>query len=286
MKALYGGQVQQVAVSDIVVGARLRPVGEAGLDSLRHTAEDFGITTPIHLRLVKSKLVLIDGLHRLTLAREIKQATIASLVWECRADEAHALEAANNLGGAPLTPLQTAVFVGSWKRDYYTRHPERAPGVFKGNQHTEKVVGDIVSLTTMVAGQFAISERQARRLIAAGEALSAEEATSLYQTAGHITTKDLERLGRIGDAPARAAVITALSEGTAKSVAEAQKALQAGVQPPVKDPVEEAFKDLSARWSRAPMAAKKRFLLEHARDIWDAQNRGVALVNWAEARDE
>jgi len=33
-------------------------------------------------------------------------------------------------------------------------------------------------------------------------------------------------------------------------------------------------------------AAKKRFCLEFARDIWDVQNRGAALTNWSEAEDK
>lgn len=33
------------------------------------------------------------------------------------------------------------------------------------------------------------------------------------------------------------------------------------------------------------MAAKKRFLLEHRKDVWEAQNKGAALADWRSADD-
>ncbi|MCC5966164.1 MAG: hypothetical protein JJU24_08500 [Natronohydrobacter sp.] len=34
------------------------------------------------------------------------------------------------------------------------------------------------------------------------------------------------------------------------------------------------------------MAAKKRFLLERAQEVWEASNKGAALSDWRSADDE
>ncbi|MFZ5749886.1 MAG: ParB/RepB/Spo0J family partition protein [Pseudomonadota bacterium] len=293
MKFLHGGQVQRLDITRITIGPRLRQVSEAQIATLLLMAEDTGITTPIHVRRVEGRYDLIDGAHRLEAARRRGDTEIAALVVECRADEARAMEASNNLGAARMTPLQTAVFVASWKRDYYALHPERAAGVFKGNQHRkinenkDGVVTDIMSLTTAIAASLGTTERHVWRLLNAGERLTPEEIAALEAAPRKVLLKDLVEIGRIGEDDERAAVVEALRNGVAKSAAEARRKVAAAASqaPSVKDPVEEAFKRLIDAWDRAPMAAKKRFLLDRAREVWDAQNRGARLTSWQKAAE-
>ena len=75
-----------------------RRFSDAQVANLLLMAEDTGITTPIHVRKVAGKHVLIDGAHRLEAARRLGYTDIAALVHDCRADEARAMEASNNLG--------------------------------------------------------------------------------------------------------------------------------------------------------------------------------------------
>ena len=191
MKTLNSGNVVRIPLDQIVVGKRLRIVAHAQVQNLILMAQDTGITTPIHVRKTKDGYELIDGAHRLAAAHDLGHADIACLVVECRQDEARAMEASNNLGAARMTPLQTAVFVASWKRDYYAMHPDRKPGVFKGNQHSGKVVEDIMSLTTTVADSFGITERHARRVLAVGERLSPDEITLLDTPERRVALADL-----------------------------------------------------------------------------------------------
>ena len=290
MKFLHSGNVIRLAVDRIEVVGRLREVRECFVQNLMLMAEDTGITTPIHVRKVKDRHILIDGAHRLEAARRMGLTDIAVLVVECRADEARAMEASNNLGAARMTPLQTAVFVASWKRDYYAMHPDRKPGVFKGNQHTGNLVTDIMSVTTSpltatIADAFGVDERTIFRALRAGESLTPEDVASLDAAPGRVTMKDLQDLARIAEPEERSAVVGQLAEGRAKSAAEALRALKDGAAAPVRDRVEEAFQTLSKAWDRAPMAARKRFLLEHAREVWAAQNRGAALPEWRDAAE-
>lgn len=278
MKFLNSGNIVRLPLDEIAVEGRLREVRDTFVESLMLMAEDTGITTPIHVRKVQGRYVLIDGAHRLEAARRMGLEDIAALSIECRADEARAMEASNNLGAARMTPLQTAVFVASWKRDYYTMHPERKPGVFKGNQHTGSLVEvtmtsttnptpSTASLTETIADAFGVSESTIKRALEVGERLTPEEAADLDRAPVRITMKDLRDLSKIGIAAERGEVIAQLSAGKAKNVAAARKAANPSPPAPPKDPVDEAFVAMQKLWARAPMAAKRRFAEERWSEI-------------------
>ena len=270
MKLLNGGNVVRLAVEQIRVEQRLRVVGDIQVDTLILMAEDTGITTPIHVRKVKGEYVLIDGAHRLAAAKRMGFPDIAALLVECRADEARAMEASNNLGAARMTPLQTAVFVASWKRDYYAMHPERKQGVFKGNQHTGKVVEEITSLTTTIADSFGVTDRQIRNILRAGECLTPDEAAQLETSPNRITMKDLQDLATIDEPGDRSMVVMRLASGKAKSASAARKSLlieSGALQVPVKNPVEDGFNELMKAFDRAPKEALRRFLTVRFEDI-------------------
>ena len=304
MQILNSGNVVRLRLDQITVGKRLRAVSHSQVQNLILMAQDTGITTPIHVRKTKDGYELIDGAHRLAAALEMDQEDIAVLVVDCRQDEARAMEASNNLGAARMSPLQTAVFVASWKRDYYAMHPDRKPGVFKGNRHTGSLVTDIMSptrisgakevadtmsLTTVIADSFGISERHAHRVLAVGERLQPDEVALLDAPGVRVGLADLAVLSKISEPTDRADVLAGLVKPKPVSASKgwaAVKASKAGVQPVVKDKVDQAFLALSAQWSRAPLAAKKRFCLEFGKEIWTVQNKGAALTNWRGASEE
>jgi ParB family chromosome partitioning protein len=125
-------------------------------------------------------------------------------------------------------------------------------------------------------------------MIAAGSRLGPDEVALLRRAPRAPSLADLSEIGRIGDAAERYDVVGALAEGRARSAVEArrQRARAAvGLPPAPKDPVEASFARLVDVWSRAPAAAKKRFLLEYAREVWDLQNRGAALPEWRSAAE-
>lgn len=92
----------------------------------------------------------------------------------------------------------------------------------------------------------------------------------LRQCVRPMTFKDVEMIAKIDEPEDRDAVIFRFAVGNAKSIGEARRTLAAengGAQITVKDPVEEAFKALSAIWARAPKAAKRRFVDEHFEEL-------------------
>jgi len=264
VKFLFGGNINRIPLDQIEVGERLRAVREAQVENLILMAEDTGITTPIHVRKVDKRWVLIDGAHRLEAARRMGLPDIAALAVECRADEARAMEASNNLGAARMTPLQAAAFVASWKRDYYAMHPDRAQGVFKGNRHTGKLVDVKMTLTRTMADAFGVSEATVARAMRAGENLSADEIAALDASPRRVAMQDLLVLGKLGEPDDRAQVVLRLASGNARSAAKALASLRAEAgQRVVKDPVEEQLKALKTAWNRASKEARRRFCRDH-----------------------
>ena len=271
MITLNGGNVVRLALAAITVGPRLRKVSDTQVANLLVMAEATGITTPIHVRKVKSAYELIDGAHRLAAARLLGQTEIAALVVACRQDEAGAMEASNNLGAARMSPLQTAVFAASWKRSYYEMHPDRKTGVFKGNQHTGKVVEAFNALTTSMAQSLGIKERWARQILAAGENLTAVQAAMLEARPTPLAMTELIVLSKISDPDEKHFVIGEMLLDKPPRAAAARRAwsAQSDVAGGEKTPVEQGFKALRQAWARATKADRKKFLGVEGKVIFD-----------------
>lgn len=264
-----------VPLAEIDTRDRLRPVSEAGVESIIASIEEVGVMKdPVHLRRKKNgQLVLIAGGHRVEAARRLGWTEVEAKVWvDVTDDWSRMMEIDDNLAGAELTPLDTAIFLARRKEVYERLHPEAKRGAI-GNLASRGALTDIVSVSSfakVTAEKFGIDERHVRRLVAAGSKLSPRDLQLLRSAPQGVTLKDLSDLSKVGDAPARYDVVEAFAAGRAKKISEAIKARaarEAGIEPTVKDPVEEAFKALSAAWARAPMAAKRRFMHEHSDEL-------------------
>lgn len=261
--------LSEVAVADVDASQRLRPFSEAGVESLLVSIAQLGVMKdPIQVRKArhrKGALVLMAGAHRLEAARRLGWEMIPATVWECNDAWADLMEVDDNLAGAELSPLDTAVFLARRKAIYEAEFPDASHGGDRGNQHTGGRQTDIVSFCQSTSEKFAMSERHVRRLVAAGEKLLGGDAHRLRTAPLQVTLKDLQEIGRIGEPVDRYDVIEALVSGTAKSAREALAAKR-GKAPP-KSPVEEGFQTLLKAWARAPKAAKRSFLQDHEAEI-------------------
>lgn len=274
-------QIDRVSVARIVVSNRLRPVSEAGVESIIASINETGVMKDaIHLRQKKGgKLVLIAGGHRLEAAKRLGWDEIEAKVWAGVSDDwARMMEIDDNIAGAELAPLDVAVFLAARKRVYERLHPQSAAEAFKGNQHTGKLAADIMSFATATAEKFGMTDRHVRRLIAAGSRLDPRDIQLLRAAPRPVTLKDLGEIAQVENSAERYDVVEALAGGRAKSAAEARRQIRAakGAGTPIEDPVEAQFNALVKAWARAGMAARKRFVLEHAADIRAAQDKGAA----------
>lgn len=267
-------QQNRVKVADVICTSRLRPVSEAGVASLIASINETGVMKDaIHVRKKKDgSLHLLAGAHRLEAARQLGWDEIEAKVWTDVTDDwARLIEIDDNLAGAEMNALDTAVFLATRKAIYERLHPETKRGV-AGGLARQGSASDIVSFAAATAEKFGVSGRHVERLVAAGIKLGPDEVAKLRGAPRAVSLKDLTEIAKINQPTDRYDVVRQLSEGSAKTAAEARRSLQTGASTPVKDPVDEAFKGLMTAWKRAPAAARRRFLDE----ISDRDTGGAA----------
>jgi ParB family transcriptional regulator, chromosome partitioning protein len=269
-------QITSLPLGDIAVRDRLRPVSAAAVQSLIASIQELGVMKdPIHVRKRKGgEFVLIAGGHRLEAARELGWAEIPVKVWADVTDDwARIMEIDDNLAGAEMCALDNAVFLARRKEVYERLHPESVAKTGAALVATRWNTADmmsVVSFASSTAEKFGLTDRHVRRMIAAGTALRATEVQQLRTAPRPVTLKDLDAIGRIGEPDERSAVVSALAEGKAKSAAEARRAYMTqngDAQPLIKDPAEEGFRAIASLWVRLPMAAKRRFADDYAREL-------------------
>lgn len=278
--------LQRIRFADVKADQRLRPVSEAGVQSILASVAEIGrVKDPVHVRKTRKGLVLLAGGHRLGAYAALGIEEADAWVWsDITNDQARLIEIDDNLAGAEMGPLDTAVFLAARKAVYERLHPETKQGVAGAlARHSATDTMSVASFATTTAEKFGLSERHVFRMIAVGSSLSHDELRWLRASKAPIRLADLQALAKIGDRHERSQVCIGLSNG-AKSAADALRShrQQRDGEAPLKDPVEEAFIALSKAWARAPMAAKKRFLMAQRHEVWEAQNKGEPLSSFYE----
>lgn len=273
---------------EIEVSPRLRPVTEAGVQSLIASIREIGtIMDPIQVRALKGRTYrLIAGLHRLEAVRRLGWAAIPARVWSGTGvtdDWCRMVEVDDNLAGAEMDALDTAVFLAERQRLYLKLHPETAQHV-AGGLARQGLASDIESFAGATAAKFGISRRHVERLTKAGAAVLGTESVRLQGARKRPKLNDLLALAK-ADPDLRGAAITAFVNGEVARIADALK----GPSSPPKDPVEEAFKALREAWERAPEAARRRFVAEHhaalSARVRDEAERLIVNARLGEAPD-
>lgn len=260
-------QMNRVKVAEVDAGRRLRPVSEAGVESLIASITETGVMKDaIHVRKTKGGLVLIAGAHRLEAARRLGWEEIEAKVWTDVTDDwARIMEIDDNLAGAEMNALDTAVFLATRKAVYERLHPETKATVGAALVSKRWNTADIVSVVSFAkatADKFGIDERHVRRLVAAGAKLTPQDTAQLRAAPRQITLKDLSIIGKIGSPTERYSVVEQLAAGRAKTAAEALKSLSADAVAPPEPSVDAQFKALSTVWSRTGAAARRRFVTQ------------------------
>ncbi|MDE4175774.1 ParB/RepB/Spo0J family partition protein [Phaeobacter sp. PT47_59] len=257
--------IQSLSISDIQVEERLRTASPTAVASILSSIHEVGsILKPLLVRKVKDGYRLIDGLHRLTAAQEAGLEEVPVRVTECTNDEAIRMEVDANLAGAPLTPLDMAVFLAEHKKLYELDNPE-ATRAYKAAHARRADHTDIMSVRSFAANAaevFGKGERQIFRLISVGQSLSVDEIAQLRSAPKKVQFKDLEQIAKCGEAADRSAICAALGKGEAKSAKEVldrKKAPGATVQ---SGPDAQAGK-IGDAFARASKAARLQFVRVH-----------------------
>ncbi len=266
-------KIQRLPLADIEVDAenRLRPVSEAGVQSLIASIEELGvIKDAIHVRKKRrasgETLVLMAGGHRLEAARRLGWETIPARVWADVTDDfARLMEIDDNLSGADLSNLELSVFLAERKRVYERLHPETKAGVAGAKVRWDAT--EIISFADSVAEKRELSARHIRNFIQIGNALSQREVAELASAKDPLKLKDLMALAKIAEPIVRSEVVGRLAAGEVKSVADAMGHLQSSAAKPGQDPDKQALNKLLELWKRAPMKVKRRFVADRSADL-------------------
>lgn len=259
-------------IADIEMGERLRPVSAAGVEAIKSSIIDLGvIKDPIHVRKSKSGMILMAGGHRLTAARELGWETIPATLWKCTDDWARLMEVDDNLAGAELTVLDTAVFLAERAAIYERMHPETRGGM-AGALAKHGYANDTMSFAEATAEKLGVSMRSVQRLVAAGRGLDRECVELLRAAPQHVTLKDLTEIAKIADDLERSFVVRKMNLGEVRGASEGRGkwAAQNSTAPaPVLDPVERETNALRQLWARSSMAARRRFVSATEADLSD-----------------
>lgn len=269
-------QIDRVTVSDVVVRNRLRPVSEAGVESLIASITEIGVMKDaIHVRKKKDgSLWLIAGGHRLEVAKRLGWTEIEAKVWAGMTDDmARLMEIDDNLAGAEMNALDTAVFLAERKAVYEKLHPEtkaKTGAALVAHRWNTADIMSVASFAVATAEKFGLTDRHVRRLIAVGEALYPTEIDQLRAAEKPVKLADLQALAKVGDVVERQRVVEMFAAGEVKNIPAARgryKAEETGVEAPVKDPVDQQLLALKAAWSRAGAAARRRWLQDAGADV-------------------
>lgn len=257
-------RVCELDPKEIDTSNRLRPVTEAGVESLIASYKDTGVLKDEVLvrevRHQKNALKLIAGGHRVEMCFRLG-IKVPAKIYDCTDEWARMMEIDDNLAGAEMNALDTAVFLAQRKAVYERLHPETKQGV-AGGLARQGLASDIVSFADATSEKFGVSKRHVERMIAAGRKLDGRDVQLLRQAPRPVTFKDLSEISKISDTVERYEVVEALSEGRAKSATDArnQYAEKEHGPKPIKDPVEQELAALLNAYRRAGQAARRRFV--------------------------
>jgi ParB-like chromosome segregation protein Spo0J len=107
-------QLKKIAIKDIVVLNKRRPLVEKKLPVITDSMGKIGLQTPITVREGKRGFVLVTGLHRLEAAKSLGWTHIDCFI--VTGDNTNLWKEAENLHRAGLTALQRAQAVQRWER--------------------------------------------------------------------------------------------------------------------------------------------------------------------------
>lgn len=261
-------KIQSLPVADIQVEERLRTASATAVASIVSSIQEVGgILQPLLVRRIKGGYRLMDGLHRLSAAKEAGLEEVPVQVTECTNDEAIRIEVDANVAGAPLTPLDMAVFLAEHKRLYELDNPEAKRGNAGAHGRwnaTDKM--SVASFSANAAEVFDKTDRHIRRLISVGEKLSREEIAQLRSAPNRVQFKDLEHIAKCGAQADRSAICAALGAGEAKS---AKEVLDRKKTPgaATKSAAEAQSGKIGDAFSRASKAARLQFVRAHFDDL-------------------
>lgn len=249
--------IQDIPISEIDTGFRLRPVDEGYAAMLAENIREVGrLRQPIEVRTVKGGgYRLIAGAHRLAACVKLGWEAIPAFVFEATEDEARLAEIDENLVRHELNPLDRATFLAERKALYEKLHPETKHGA-QGGRGGKRNEDDTMSFSKDTAARVGLTERSIQRAVLIATNLAPDVKGAIAGTAIAKNQAELLALAKLGPADQRAVLGMLLGERPkAGSVREAIGVL---TNRPKKKP--DGYTTLILAWRHATEAEREMFV--------------------------
>lgn len=230
-----------IRISDIVVPeGRARELDLVWVEALAQIIDAQGLTNPITLREVDSKLVLVSGHHRLAAVRHVGHETIlARLSSATSNDQARLEEVMENLARNELSALDRCHHLYELKQVYERLHPQTKNGGDRKNNNldtrTQNLRSDrdnpqIFAFAEDTANKVGLSRRTIEMAIAIWKGLSVASRQRVTGTWLADHQSSLQSLAKLTHALQEKVLTEVLDKGAA-SVGDALVIIEAGRLP-------------------------------------------------------
>lgn len=285
-------KLAELPTASIQVEQRLRLASDTAVASIVASILEVGsILQPLLVRRARNGYRLVDGLHRLEAARQLKLDSVPVRIATCSLNTAMRMEVDANLASAPLSPLDMAIFLAKHKELYEKEHPGSKATIGADLVAKRWNTADNLSTVSFAANAaevFGKSERDIRRFVSVGSRLSDEEIDQLRKAPVKINFQDIQSLSKVSEPAERIAACRAVSAGSAKTVRDALRQ-NSGVKEKTISKREAQTDALTNAWSRSTIAAKRDFIQQHQDEIaalLDGISETAEIVPFSTARGD
>lgn len=271
------GEIVRLAVAEIRLGDRLRPVDPVWAEALGRVMLAEGQKTPIEVcRLPgRTDYLLVAGGHRLTGASLVGIEHLEARVVSNDALERRQREISENIWRKGLDPIDRAAFVAELielRKVAAGIDPARDGRVVSAQARWSDILNaDASDATDMmsvaygwskeVGEQLGFTERTIRRDLELHRGLRPDVAAQIRDTPIASNATQLRALAKLEEAEQRA-IAAMIKTGDAKSVSEAQAMRDQRPNKADRDPQDVHFERLAALWSRMGAKTKRRVFTE------------------------
>lgn len=250
------GEITAIAIDQIDIADRLRPVDPAHVEAIAASIAQIGLENPISVRPDGNRYRLVAGAHRLAAMQALGWINADAVIKNVNDVEARLVEIDENLMRRELSALDRALSLAE-RRDLFERVFPEAKALgrkAKKSSQTLRQFGE--RFTKQAAKRTGLSERSIQMSLEMVSGLAPEARELLRLSPLADNQAQLLALSRM-EPEQQIAAAKAIAQGEAKSPKQARLVLGYDVLTEV-DPQEKLFTQFLAIWARMEAPARKR----------------------------
>jgi ParB family chromosome partitioning protein len=262
-------QIITIALSEIDVGKRLRPIDPDQAAMIAASMAERGLDEPVKVRVHPRKnasygYCLVAGGHRFRGAELNGWDGIAAIVVEASDLQAEMMELEENLVRHELNALDRAVFLAKWQTVYRALHPEAQRGGDRksaAKNQTAKLAVRSGSFSDAARERIGLSERSVYRAVKLADALPFDVRAGLAGSDIARNASDLELLAKQSLETMREVVKQLKARSGKGAAADLIRAASGVAATGTEEDREKWFKLLMRGWKNASKRERDAFLV-------------------------